>query len=135
MAARKAPQTLDGRTPIAEWAAAALGLLLILSLVGYTAWEGFSADRGLPRLSVSAEPAVRVGTSYVVPVVVRNGSHSTAAGVDVRGVLRRPGEAPEERRASFPYVPGRGEARGGLVFQGDPAGTAVEVSIEGWADP
>jgi uncharacterized protein (TIGR02588 family) len=135
MAARKAQKGLIQRTPVAEWIAAALGLALTLGLVGYTIWEGVTADPGPPRLSVSAGPATRSGTGYVVPLVVQNASHATAAQVEVRGVLRRPGEAPEERHATFSYVPGRGEARGGLVFQADPAASPPDVSVEGWEDP
>lgn len=135
MAARKPKETLTQRTPLAEWTAAALGLMLTLGLVGYTIWEGVTADPGPPRLSVSALPATRSGTGYAVPIVVRNASHATAAQVDVRGVLRRPGEAPEERHATFSYVPGRGEARGGLIFQADPATSPPDVSVEGWEDP
>jgi uncharacterized protein (TIGR02588 family) len=135
MAARKPKASVAERSPVVEWVAAALGALLTLGLVGYTVWEGITADPGPPRLSVHGEPAVRAGAGYVVPIVVRNDGHATAAEVAVRGVLRRDGEAPEERHASFAYVPGRGEARGGLVFQGDPTGTPVEVSVEGWADP
>lgn len=135
MAARKPQQKLSQRTPVAEWIAAALGLTLTLGLVGYTIWEGVTADPGPPSLSVSVEPATRSRTGYVVPIVVRNASHATAAQVEVRGVLRRPGEAPEERHATFSYVPGRGEARGGLIFEADPATSPPDVSVDGWEDP
>jgi len=67
--------------------------------------------------------------------VVRNASHATAAQVEIRGVLRRAGQPPEERHAIFSYVPGRGEARGGLVFLRNPEGADMELTVEGYADP
>jgi uncharacterized protein (TIGR02588 family) len=135
MAPRKPPPSLAERTPIAEWTAATLGLLLTLGVVGYTVWEGLTEDHGPPRLSVSAEPAIASGGGYILPIVVRNASHATAAQVEVRGVLRRAGEPPEERHASFAYVPGRGEARGGLLFRGSPAGAPIALTVDGFADP
>lgn len=135
MAARKPKEKLTERTPVAEWVAAALGLMLTLFLVGYTIWEGVTADPGPPQLTATSEPATPTRTGYVLPIVIRNASHATAGQVEVRGVLRRPGAAPEERHARFAYVPGRGEARGGLVFQGDPAASTLELSVEGWEDP
>lgn len=135
MAARKPSTSVADRTPIAEWVAAALGLALTLSVVGYTVWEGLTEDHGPPRLSVSSEAATQTAAGYILPIVVRNQSHATAAQVEIRGVLRRPGEQPEERHASFAYVPGRGEARGGLVFQRDPAGAPIDLTVDGYADP
>jgi uncharacterized protein (TIGR02588 family) len=68
-------------------------------------------------------------------IVVRNDSDATAAQVEVRGVLRTRGGTDEERRASFAYVPGSGEVRGGLVFQQDPRRDELELTVEGFAAP
>jgi uncharacterized protein (TIGR02588 family) len=133
MVARKAPPTLAERTSIAEWIAAGLGLILTLIVIGYTLYEGLNGQDGPPQLSAAAEPAVRAGPGYVLPIIVRNASPATAADVEVLGVLERPGQPPEERRASFPYVPGQGEARGGLVFDHDPTGAVL--TVQGYADP
>lgn len=137
MAARRPAERIADRTPLAEWVAATLGLLLTMSVIGYSVWEGLTQTKGPPRfsVSVSAEAATATTAGYVVPIVVRNESHATAAQVEIRGVLRRAGAPPEERHASFAYVPGRGETRGGLVFQGDPAGAEMDLTVEGFADP
>ena len=138
-AAKKAqPRPRPGllaRTPIAEWVAAGLGLLLTLLVLGYSLWEGIAASDEPPSLSVSAEAAKPTAGGYVVPVVVRNHAHRTAGQVEVRGVLESAGAVAEERRAVFSYVPGRGEARGGLVFSRDPAAYTLKVSPEGYEDP
>ncbi len=135
MAPRKPKPSLAERTPIAEWTAAGLGLALTLSVIGYTLWEGTMERDGPPRLSVTAEPAVKMGATHVVPIVVQNASHATAAQVEVRGVLNVAGAPPEERQASFTYIPGRGEARGGLIFRADPALGRLDLSVEGFAEP
>lgn len=136
MAARKKPrQTLVQRTPVAEWTAAGLGLLLTLAVLGYSVWQGLTDTRGPPSLSVAVERAAPTAGGFVVPLTVRNTSDATAADVEVRGVLEQAGVAVEERRAGFAYVPGRGEVSGGLVFQNDPARYRLSVRAEGYEEP
>ncbi len=138
MAPRRKPAPKPGlvqRTPIAEWVAAALGLALTAAVIGYSLWEGLAGDDGPPALKVEAWPPEAVAGGHVVPLVVRNDSHATAAAVEVRGVLEQGGVAIEERRAVFAYVPGGGEARGGLVFERDPRAYALRVAAEGYEEP
>jgi uncharacterized protein (TIGR02588 family) len=133
--AKPARKSLVERTPIAEWTAAAVGLLLTLAAVGYSVWEAVTGHPGPPALQVEAEPPEAVAGGHVVPLRVRNGSHATAAGVEVRGVLEQAGRVVEERRAHFAYVPGKGEAKGGLVFERDPKAFTLRVAAEGYAEP
>lgn len=138
MAPRKKPaarRTLTQRTPIAEWTAAGLGLALTLAVIGYSVWEGLVGDDGPPRLEIEAKPAQAAAGGHVVPIVLRNTSHATAAAVEVRGVLEQAGAVVEERRATFAYVPGGGEARGGLVFERDPKAFTLRVVAEGYEEP
>lgn len=132
---KPAPVQAPARRPIAEWIAASLGLVLTLAVVGFTLWEGMTEDHGPPRLTASAGPSSRQAGGYVVPVTVRNASESTAAAVEVRGVLRKDGAEVEVRRLEFSYVPGRGETRGGLMFQADLAGRTIDLSVEGYETP
>jgi uncharacterized protein (TIGR02588 family) len=137
MAPRKKPDPpgLLERTPIAEWVAAALGLLLTLGVIGYLVWDGLRERDAPPDLSVIAGAPAQVGQGFVVPVTVRNDSPATAADVEVLGVLEQGGVVIEERRASFAYVPGDGEATGGLVFSRDPRAYRLRLEAEGYADP
>ena len=131
---RSATQRTAPTSPL-EWVAAGIGALLTLGVIGYSLWEGLSGRPGPPVLQVEAQAPVDVPGGHVVPLVVRNDSHATAAAVEVRGVLEQAGQAVEERRATFAYVPGSGEARGGLVFERDPAAFTLRVSAEGYEEP
>ena len=137
MAPRKPPRrpSLAQRTPVVEWIAAALGLALTLAVIGYSVWEGLAGDDGPPALMVEAKPPEAAEHGHVVPLVVRNASDATAAGVEVRGVLEQAGQVVEERRAVFAYVPGNGQAKGGLVFQRDPKAFTLRVAAEGYEEP
>lgn len=120
---------------MAEWAAAAVGLSLTLGVLGYLVREGLSPGDSPPSLSVESQPAKVIGGGFVAPLTVSNASDATAAAVEVRGVLEQDGVVVEERRATFDYVPGGGEAKGGLVFQRDPRLHQLRLSVEGYQDP
>lgn len=132
---RKAASQEPQRTPLLEWTAAGLGLVLTLAVLGFSVWEGLTDRAGPPRLSVASEPVDEDGARFVVPLVVRNDSYATAAAVEVRASLEQNGRVVEERRATFSYVPGRGEARGGVVFRTDPATGRLVLEAEGYQDP
>jgi len=133
-APRKRSQKSASRTPLAEWVAAGLGLALTLTVLGYSLWEATVDRHGPPDLVVRSEPAERTAQGFVVPVVVENGSYATAAGVEVRARLED-GAAVETRALTFTYVPGGGEARGGVVFLRDPSRGRVVLEIQGFEDP
>lgn len=123
------------RTPVAEWIAAALGMVLTLSVVGYLLSEGLTEHNGAPALSVAAEAPEPAAGGFAVPLTVRNDSDATAADVEVRGALAIGGRVVEERRTRFAYVPGGGEAKGGLIFQQNPLGGSLSVVAEGYEEP
>lgn len=133
MAARKTGEA--ARTPVAEWIAAGLGLALTLAVLGYSLWEGVAGANGPPVLTVAPEGVVETEGGYVAPIRVRNTGGETAASVEVRGELVVAGQPPEERRATFAYVPAGGEIAGGLVFVGDPRLGRLALSVEGYETP
>jgi len=130
-----APATLLQRTPLAEWMAAGVGLVLTLAVLGYSVWEVVDTTEAPPALSVRALETHRAGGAWVVEIEVANASYATAADVEVSGVLERAGVAVEAHRATFTYVPGRGAARGGLVFRQDPASGALRLAAESYTEP
>ena len=86
-------------------------------------------------LSVERMQVTPAAGRYVVEVKVRNASFATAAAVRVRGELRSGGASIEQREAVLDYVPGKGSAEGGLVFEHDPRAHELELTAEGFARP
>lgn len=123
------------QTPLLEWAAAALGLVATLSVLGYSIWEGLAGHDAPPNLSVVARAAEATSAGFATPITVRNESPATAADVEVRASLEVDGRVVEERRATFSYVPGQGEVRGGVIFSTDPRAGRLRLEAEGWQDP
>ncbi|MGH6729614.1 MAG: hypothetical protein ACREBK_05630 [Sphingomicrobium sp.] len=117
--------------PLLEWAAAGLGLLVLLVMLWVMAGEIVSGgDDDVPLLSVRVEAVTATPTGHVVQFRITNRSAQTAADVQVEGKL-----SDEVATASVDYVPGRSEARGGLLFEGDPRTGAVELRVTGYELP
>jgi uncharacterized protein (TIGR02588 family) len=133
MADRRA--SIVQRTAVVEWIAAGLGLVLTLGVLGYALVEGLNGKLAPPDLSVSAGAATPTKHGFVVPITVANASSATAAAVEISGRLETPGKPVEERRATFAFVPGGGQAAGGLVFEADPRAGRLSLRAEGYEEP
>lgn len=117
--------------PALEWVAAALGLLVMVGLLFVLGREiANGGDDDLPVLSARVERISRTPTAYVVDIRVTNASAQTAAAVQVAAKL---GE--EESTATVDYVPGRSDARIGLLFQSDPRAGQLELRVVGYDLP
>ena len=132
--AKPPPARLIERTPVLEWVAAGVGLVLILGAVGYLLWEGLNPQAGPPVLVATAERITPTAGGYVVDVTVENRGRNTAAEVEVEGTLRG-GQEPETAAIIFDYVPGRSRRTGGLVFQADPRRFPLAVVAKGHVTP
>ena len=125
MAAKREP------VPWLEWASAALGLLVaivLLAIIGRDALSG--AQRQPPDLTAHVQAVTPTAGGFVAEVVVTNGSAETAAAVAIEGTL-----GDEVSTASIDYVPGRSEARGGLLFTSDPRRGELKLRVTGYQLP
>ena len=118
------------RTPALEWAAASIGLLLtllMLGAMGWRAWEG--RGKAPPSIEVRAERIVAANPGWVVTFTAVNHSPATAANVEIEA---RAGDA--TATATLDYVPGKSRQSGGLFFTEDPRGS-LELKATGYAEP
>ena len=123
-----------------EWAAAALGVVLLLGAIGALLYDALARPTAPPDVVVRAERVVPVRTGYLLEFVAENRGSETAADLVVRGELRGRGDgagAPplETSEATLDYLPGRSERRGGLHFSRDPRAHAVTLQPTGYQEP
>lgn len=132
MAANSKPK----RYPLAEWASAAAGLIIIAIMVGLLAMEAIRDRGGVPPI-LAVKPVGLVSSSggYVVEIEVSNRAHATAASVQIEGILKQ-GEADvATSNASLAYVPGGSHRRAALVFSRDPRDYRLELRVTGFERP
>ncbi|MBD0306030.1 MAG: hypothetical protein ICV76_05695 [Nitrospiraceae bacterium] len=127
----------DGRrdTPLVEWVAAGLGLLLLLGTLGFLGYKEFTETSTPPDVTVHVETIQPARTGYLVTIRAVNHGGQTAAGLWVSGTLRDGGTAVETSRARFQYVPAESERRGGLYFSRDPRALELSLRAEGYERP
>ena len=124
MAKKKPP------TPLLEWIASAVGLVLTLGVVAMIARDAFNNSAEMaPDIEVVVTGQQRQGDRWLVRFEARNRSPVTAAQVAVEGAL--PGG--ETSTATIDYIPGRSTRAGGLLFSAEPR--EVRVRPLGFQDP
>lgn len=122
--------------PLIEWLAALVGLVLTLALLGFVGWQAISApERMPPSITAKASEVTLTRGGFVVQIVVKNASPQTAARVEVEGTLTRDGSAAAKSSATFDYIPGNSERKGGLFFSQDPRSGELDIRTLGYAQP
>lgn len=136
MARKTGPKEQKDAIPLLEWVSAAIGLVIAVAIIGTILVEGLrGSDDPVPLLAATVQSVTPAQQNYVVTVRLSNASGRTAAAVQVEGVLKRAGDEVERSTATIDYVPGRSEARGGLIFTADPRTHQLELRVTGYEHP
>ena len=118
-----------------EWAVAAVGALLVLSVVGLMLYEALTEPSTPPQIEVSVDTIVQNEYGYVVQFQARNHGQITAAGLVVEGELKSDTGTVEKAQVTIDYVPSESRRKGGLLFTHDPRRYTVSVSAKGYDVP
>ena len=127
-----------GGTSPWEWAAAAVGGVILAAIVAFLIYEGVSRPtESRPLIVVTSDPIVAMAEGvYLVPIHVENRGHITGAGVGVSGTLFAPdGAVIEESAVTFDFIAQKSTVTGGLYFTTDPRGRRLVLRVEGYTDP
>ncbi|WGM37860.1 hypothetical protein [Caulobacter sp. NIBR1757] len=122
-------------TPLLEWIAGAVGLVLVLMTLAVIGHEAVFGDTSPPAVTVETREIHAVKGGWLVEIEAINSGGSPAAQVAVEGELTLPGQPPETAEASFDYVPDQSRRRGGLFFTADPRGGRLSLRARGYTEP
>lgn len=120
--------------PPAEWAAAAVGLAIVIFAITVIARDALPLEKTPPALSVEVEAVHRQETGYLLEFRVHNSGQSTAAEVQVEGELRT-NDSRETSDATLDFVPAQSSRSGGLLFRKDPHSGTLTIRTKGWQRP
>ena len=124
------------KEPLLEWIAAAIGLVVTVSMMAIIGLEALRGDATqLPAIEVRATRVVQTPTGFVVEIVAANHAGGTAAAVQIEGTLASAGAEVETSSLTRDYVPGHAERKGGLFFTRDPRRHRLEVRALGYQAP
>lgn len=128
------PRAAD--TPLLEWIASIVGLLLTVAMIGFIGWQALNGPGAEPpAIVVEVQHIVESADGFVVEIKAANRSPATAAAVQVRGVLSRGRREVATSQATIDYVPGHSERSAGLFFKEDPRAYRLEVRALGYTEP
>jgi uncharacterized protein (TIGR02588 family) len=140
-AASKAPARSAGKagapgeTPLLEWIAAAVGLVVLVGVLGFVGAEAFRPDTSPPQVVVEKLGVERTDAGYLVRVRAINRGGSAAAQVVVEGELEAGAGQPETAEATFDFIADHSSREGGLFFESDPGQGRLTLRAKGYAAP
>nr|WP_211114426.1 TIGR02588 family protein [Azospirillum rugosum] len=127
--------TRAASSPPWERLVAALGVVLIVAMIGSMVYFALTHERSVPAITIETEPPRPAGQSHVVRFRAVNGTGTTAAALHIRGELRQGDTVVETSEATLDYLPGDSERFGGLFFRHDPARYELRVFPVGYNEP
>lgn len=136
MAGVKSRKDAENDAPLLEWIAAAIGLLLILAMLGVIGREALNDEtEQLPVITVATTGIAPAAHGYVLAFEASNETGSTAAVVEIEATLKNGDTTVETSKATLDYVPGHGKAKGGVFFVEDPRRHKLEIRALGFQIP
>ncbi|HLL72521.1 MAG TPA: hypothetical protein VK363_13850 [Pyrinomonadaceae bacterium] len=119
-----------------EWVVFAVGLLLVVSALGYLVYEGATMGSDPPSLEVRLGTPDARAHNFIVPVTVTNHGDETAEGVTIE-VLSESGEGqePERGELTVAFIPRRATREGFVAFRQDPRGKRLTARVLGYEKP
>lgn len=131
----------EGRVtaPFWEKAAGALGLGLVLLIIGYLTFEALSPQLP-PDILVRQEAVTRTNQGFLVQIRATNVGDQAAASVVVEAILQTPDAAPdaepvESGEVTFNFVPAGSSRRAGIVFTRNPDEYALDFQVKSFVNP
>lgn len=125
----------ENATPLSEWIAAAIGLVVVLATLACLAWLAIDERDGTVQPVVHVGAIERQGDRHHVRLQVENVGAAGAAALRVKARLRRGDSVVEEAEVEFDHVPARSSRKAGVFFHEDPRGLGLEVSVESYREP
>ena len=125
-----------------EWIVFAVGLLLVLSALGYLAYEGATMGSDPPSIEVRLGAPEQRTHNFIVPVTVTNHGDETAEGITVEVTLENAGSdsggsgaEPVRGELTIAFLPRRATREGFVAFQQDPRGARLTARVLGYQTP
>lgn len=122
-------------TPLLEWIASGIGLLLALCVFGFIGWQAIDDPGSPPAVRVEATEVASVPGGYRVIFQAHNSGGAAAAQVRIDGTLSGTSQSPETSSVILDYIPGQSMREGGLFFTQDPRSGRLSLRALGFTKP
>lgn len=131
----KQEQQRKGHTPISEWIVAGVGMIFVVSTVGFLLYQAVMENPSSPDVIIQVESVITLRSGYLVKIKIINYGDATAEGLIVEGELKKGEEQIELSHTEIDYAPAHAEKQGGLFFSQDPRQGELRVRALGYEEP
>ena len=119
-----------------EWAVFFVGLVLIVSLLGYLVRDALQRTNGRPILATRIGDHVNHSDHFAVQVFVTNRGDATAEGVLVEVEMTPTEGEPERAEFELQFLPSRAERKAWVTFHSDPrSAESLKARVLGYREP
>ena len=122
-------------TPVSEWTAATIGLLLFLIALGSSVYRGLWTGDAPPDIVVQMTSVIPMRDQYLIEFRAENRGRRAAEGVVIEVRLIGPEGRVETSHTTIEYLPGGSSREGGLFVSSDPKQSQVSVRALGYEKP
>lgn len=123
------------RIPLLEWICAALGLIVVLTLISYTTYNAIKENHADPEVKTEILDIKAFEQGFLVRIRAVNNGGIAAAGVIIQGTLNADGKEVETSEFTFDYLPSHSAGEGGLFFSMNPSEKDLKVRALGYQKP
>lgn len=131
----KEKKTTAPRIPLLEWICAALGLLIVLTLISFTTYNAIKGDDSDPEVKTEILGVKAIEEGFLVRIRAINKGGTAAAGVVIQGSLNEGDKEIESSEFTFDYLPSHSKSEGGLFFTMNPSEKNLKVRALGYQKP
>ncbi|MFB2835108.1 hypothetical protein [Floridanema evergladense] len=103
-----------------EWIIFAVGLVLVVSTLGYLIYDATTTSEVPPNIEVQLGETQPQGQKFLVPVVAINKGKQTAQTVQIEVVLENDGKEAESAELQIQFLPRGAKRSGWVTFETDP---------------
>jgi uncharacterized protein (TIGR02588 family) len=123
------------KTPMLEWLAALIGVIVVATTIAYLLFDAASRGDTPPDIMVRVDEVVPLAEQYLVKFEIYNQGGDAAASLNLEGVLLENGELVETSSATVAYAPADSVRTGGMFFTRNPNEFEIELRATGYEDP
>ncbi len=119
-----------------EWTVFAVGLLLVVSVIAYLAYDAATLTDAPPSIEVRTGQPIERPHNFIIPVSLTNHGDQTAEGVLVEVSLESGGVETERGEFTIAFLPRRSTREGWVAFQTDPRTAGqIKARVMGYEKP
>ncbi len=132
----KTKQIAGPPVPLWEWLVAALGLLLVVGIIGLLLYEAASRPKTAPDIALEVDAPVKLNSGWQVTIKAVNQGGKTAAQLTIAAELRdEKAQVVETAELTFDYLAPRSSRIGGVYFAHDPSQFQLKVEAKSYIAP